>query len=269
MTHTYAPLAAFNAYLRDAGASALASEADEIIERKLATLEAASRTVDAYCGRVFGPRVLTRRYDPPSGGWLDLRDDLLSLTSVTAVDSPGGTARTLTADTDFWRWPYEGPPWSALILHEASTQTWGAASRGTAVAGTWGWLDDRRVSGSTLSSGVTASDTTLTSSGVGFSPGQTLWLESEMVYVTAVSGTSLTVRRGQHGSTAAAHSAGTALLIAAYAPEVVDATLRLALRRWRARDAATLLEVPGSGTIPEGELTILRRTVGHLRVVRI
>jgi hypothetical protein len=96
------------------------------------------------------------------------------------------------------------------------------------------------------------------------------------MYVTAsTGGTALTVRRGQNGTTAATHLASAAAAIYLYPAEVTDATLQIAQRRWKARDAGADGSY-GGGPIPvqvptaaATEMSILSRTLAHLKVYHV
>lgn len=276
--HVYASIAEFNDYLRDAGSVTFVSESALISGRKRATLEAVSRVIDTWCQRSyrarsgFGPRTGTNRYGPVSGSCLHLKDDLLSITSVTAYDSPGGTGTTLTDETDFYKHTgddYDQSPYRALTIHEASSASWGAATRGNHVVGSWGYQDVRVTSASTTAEVLDTSETGVdVTAGTDFSPGQTILVESEQMYVTAIATNTLTVVRGVNGTTAATHITASAISVYTYPVVVHDVCLRLAMRRWKGRDAGADGsdgggDVPGT-TIREGEDTILRRGLSQL-----
>ena len=111
MSHTYATVADFAAYLSDNGSVATALPETRV--RKL--LEAASRRVDGFCDRSefqsgFGPRTGTNHYDGDGGFCLDLEDDVLAVTELRVYDVPGGTAyHTAAQTTDWFAVPAE--PW--------------------------------------------------------------------------------------------------------------------------------------------------------------
>lgn len=268
MTHTYASVAEFADYLRDNGSSDLG---ETLHPEWLVHLEGASRRIDAYCGRSrfgsgFGPRVGTNRYDYP--GWtLNLGDDLLSLGTVTTYESVGGSGTTLTDETDFLKEPYEPAPYRALRIHGDSSATWGGGDRGNEVFGTWGYSNETLSAGTVALASSTATAGTMTAGSA--SPGQTLLVGSEQVYVTAsAGGTALTVVRGVNGTTAAAGTA--AASVYRYPREVTQACLQIALRRWKSRDAGVTGDYNG-GLIPtqtprDTERSILNATVHHLRI---
>jgi hypothetical protein len=88
--------------------------------------------------------------------------------------------------------------------------------------------------------------------------------------VTGLSGTTATIVRAANGTTAAVHANASAIAVYRYPRAVVDVTLRLFLRRWKARDAGADGSDGGgdvSMTTPhEGEDTIIRRTLYGLRI---
>ena len=256
MAHTYASLAKFKDFLRDEGATKYSTVADEIM---LEILEASSRRVDEYAersprfGSGFGPRIGTNRYDPPCGQCLELDDDLLSITSVTTYDTVGGTATTLTDETDFYKEPYGGTPYRRLRIHEASSAAWGTATRGGGViVGSWGERDERVASTTTVSSGLAseaAATTFTTSASPTIQVGQTLRIGTEQIYLTALSGTTATVERGANGTTAAVHANASAIDVYQYHPRVVRTTMRIGHLEWKARDAGNSPNY-GGGQIP-------------------
>lgn len=68
------------------------------------------------------------------------------------------------------------------------------------------------VSSTTLSAAVTSSQSTFTvASATGIDVGDLMFVDREFVRVTAISGTTITVRRGQEGSAARAHGSGAIL----------------------------------------------------------
>lgn len=113
---------------------------------------AASRAIDAYCGRQFGsvsPAVT--RYYTWDGGTYDCRsllltDDIHTTTSlVVAVDTDGDgdTDQTLTSGTDFDLWPAnaaaESQPWRGILLRNASATPFNRYGRGLVVTAQFGW----------------------------------------------------------------------------------------------------------------------------------
>lgn len=281
MSHTYASLPALKDYIRDGGSSGTATTNDA---RLLAILESSSRAVDRYTARSrfgsgFGPRTGTNRYDLASAAnSVELDDDLLSITTATLLDGTAGASLgTPVADTDYYLRGLGGSydsPYREFLLHGEGTITeLGVGYRVGSIEGSWGY-QDVRVSAGTAGT-ASASATSLTITGGSIYAGQTFLWESEQVYVTAsTGGTAITVKRGQNGTTAAIHPTA-AVSVYQYPAEVEDATLQVALRRWKARDAGADASFAGGGlpsqtpTYSASESSILMRSVGHLKVFHV
>lgn len=261
MAHVYASLAQLNDQLRDDGATTFASEAAAIQGRKLGILKAVSRDIDTFCrrsrfGSGFGPRTGTNRYDGDGSSLLRLDDDLLSITSLTIKASLGSSGTTYTEETDFIAHPYDTLPKRRLYGRGTSgSVTFPRSLRSAEVAGSWGYADDRATATATASAIASTTTTSVTvSAGAEFSPGQTLLIDSEQMYVSAVTGTTLTVERGANGTTAATHAAAAAIGIYQYHPDVHLACLEIAVLRWKLRNAGA------DGTDGGGEMPVQRPT---------
>ena len=104
-------------------------------------IEAASRAIDAYCGRRFYAATTTRYYemDAVDGDYLRLDDDLLTITTLTNGDD----SSTTISSSYYWLWPRQGgPPYHSIRLKESGTTVydWEVDSDYfISVAGTWGW----------------------------------------------------------------------------------------------------------------------------------
>jgi len=272
--HTYAHVGRFADYLRDNGSSDLAPNPSWLIH-----LQGASRRVDGYCARSrfgsgFGPRVGTNRYDGTNERCLYLDDDLLAITGGTVGvkdQTVGGNTTTLTDETDFIKGPYDTTPYRELRLPYNTFGVWGWADRSNLVTGTWGYSNETIALGTLALADASTTAGTLTG-GTAYA-GQTLLIGSEQVYVsstagTAVGGTALTLVRGVNGTTAAAGTAAASTYV--YPEEVTEATLEVAMRRWKGRDAGVSGDY-GGGLIPQTgprdtERSILNAAVSHLRV---
>jgi len=279
MAHTYASVAQFNDWLRDAGSTTFASESALIIGRKLSVLEAVSRTIDAFChrslfGSGFGPRTGTNRYDGSGRSTLYLADDLLSLTSVSERTAIGGTATTLTEETDFILAPYDSSPKRLLIGEgSAGTRTFATGHRRIEIVGSWGYADTRITATATGNAiaGTTTNSVTV-SAATECSPGQTLLIDDEQLYIRSIATTTLTVERGANGTTAATHGAASAIDIYTYHPRVVACQQDVALLRWKRRDAGSDATDGGGGAMPQirpnrDELSTLHSHLSGLRAV--
>lgn len=283
MPHTYASLAEADEYMVTGGGAAFLAQPAPIIARKLLALESVSRLIDEKMersdfGSGFGPRTGTNRYDGCGRGQLRLNDDLLSITSITIIGTTGSAATTvLVADTDYYLLDgndgYGAGPYRKVLLNGLGVSSFGSGFRVTDIVGKWGFVDERYTTTTTVASGLSldaAVTTFVTSASPTISPGQTLLIGSEQLYVTGLSGTTATVVRGANGTTAAVHSDASAIAVYRYPRAVVDVALRLFTRRWKARDAGADGTDGGgdmSVTTPrESEDTILRRGLFGLRL---
>lgn len=265
MGHVYATLEELKAYLTggDYGTGRDAS--------LLTLLESSSRRVDGYCkrGSGFGPVVATHTYQSAAGpdpgrppwilqrGRLLLQDDLVDLTDVT-ID---GTVQDIAGFTAEPR---------------ALSGTFG---RGTTivVGGTWGYGYELVSTAAKLDAALNDSDTSATiDDSSPLVAGQMLVIDDEQLLVEAndLDMNVLTVLRAQNGTTAAAHNDEAAISRVRYAAEVVDATMRVAQRRWKMRDAGLTMDFGGGPVVPmssnqDSEVSILRATVGHLAIAVI
>jgi len=225
----------------------------------LALLESVSRGIDKHCGRKFYPLTETRYFN---SGALDFEDtlrlwvdDLLAVTTLKFDrDGDGAYADTL-ASSDYVLWPYQGYPKRAVELDENGAYSlWPDGKKAIEIAGVWGYGNEQRAapydSAGATGTVATAAATTMTvSNSVPFSAGQTILIETELMYVTAVAVNTLTVVRGVNGTMSAAHAAA-AISITAYPQPIVLACLMQVGRLYRRRDSnfATAISNPITGS---------------------
>lgn len=280
MAHVYCSLAELKNEIMDGGATTLGTTNDTPLLGHLASVSALidEKMERSAFGSGFGPRTGTNKYDGKAGSRLRLRDDLLTVTSVTIRDSTASSSTTaLTADTDYYLLNGDGAyspgPYRTLLLHLMGVSSFGYGFRVTDIAGTWGYQNVTVTSSTTMSSGFSSSTTatTFTTSATPLiSPGMTLLVGTEQMYLSGLSGTTATVVRGVNGTTAAVHADASAIAYYTYPPAVREVCLRLAMRRWKARDAGadgsdSGVSLPGS-PIRENEETIIRRGLTGLRL---
>lgn len=234
MSNLYCDLDAFKKRLNITGT------ADDVV--LLVLLEHASRALDQLCNRFFYIKTETRYYDGAASPLL-LDQDLVAVTSLKTDDNGSGDWETAWAATDYELLPYNGSPKYAVAVAR-----WGGKAdfnRGlkktVEIAGRWGYLEETGASGASINEGgqFSASDTTLTvTDGSKFKVGQTLLIESEQLYIQAISANNLTVQRGVNGATAAAHPDATAISVYRYPRPIVEACLMQTARSWKRKDAA-------------------------------
>ena len=191
--------------------------------RKL--LEQASRLLDKYCGRFFYCWEGARYYHGAEKK-LFLPDDVLSITSLKLDFDGDGTFEETMESADYILHPLNGLP--KLWLEINPTGDYGSFARGVKkgveITGVFGYGDGWSAtpytdSGDSVqdSGGINASATSITvSNGANFSAGQTIRIDSEQIYILAVSDNALTVKRGVNGTTAASHDQGASIYIYEY-----------------------------------------------------
>ena len=292
--HTYATADDLRDYLAGTSySSGWTSDAGSI--RRI--LEAASRRIDDYCGGgTFGPLTETRYYDIGSGSLRDspqyqtvaITDDIktsmstpgvvpldgwiVSPTTVTAYGATDrATSETLTEgyNADFWLMPYNSAPKTILKLNEDTTKGLDAGQQTLSILGSWGYTSDTvSVTTSDLIGSTTATSISVTSA-ADLGPAQTILIDTEQLYVTAISGNTLTVERGVNGSTADSHSGGASLYRYDYPELVVQACLDLSKIVFRDRDLGAATTI-GSGEAAisgaAGEINSILMTLDQYQV---
>ena len=263
-------------------------------------LGSASKRIDSYLGRSFGIRTETHTYDIGRGalrndrtfrgygneindypdywssklsgaGIILLGDWLATATTVTAYGQTARTTSTVLTEgigNGFLLEPYNRSPKTLLKLEEDTTASLYGGQQTLTILGEWGWQTDK-VSLSTadeISSTTTAAVSV--TSGAGTYAGDTIIIDTEQLYVSAVSGNNLTVIRGVNGTTAATHSGGVAYYKWKYADDVTQAALDIARTYWRSRDAG-LTSIIGTGEMamsnPAREENAILKRLDHYR----
>jgi len=292
--HTYATADDLRDYLAGTSySSGWTSDAGSI--RRI--LEAVSRRIDDYCGGgTFGPLTETRFYDIGSGSLRDspqyqtvaITDDIktsmstpgvvpldgwiVSPTTVTAYGATDrATSETLTEgyNADFWLMPYNSAPKTILKLNEDTTKGFDAGQQTLSILGSWGYTADTvSVTTSDAIGSTTATSASVTSA-TDLGPAQTILIDSEQLYITAISGNTLTVERGVNGTTGATHSGGATVYRYDYPELVVQAALDLAKIVFRDRDLGAVTTI-GSGdaaiTSAAGEINSILMTLDQYQV---
>jgi hypothetical protein len=197
-------------------------------------MEQASRAIDGICGRQFLVTLETRYYTARHACELFVPDLLVVTTLKTDDDNDRDYDYTWTENTDFELEPANY--WPKWIIRTLPTGRYAfpCTQRGVQIIGQWGYGAGDGATPYT-DSGATVTLTTATvvtgtaSSGTPFAAGQTLLINSEQVFITAVSATTLTVERAVNGTTGAIHTAQPAYIYRYPAP-VASACLLLAGR---------------------------------------
>lgn len=203
-------------------------------------LEAASRMIDAYCRRQFYAEAATR-YFPGSGARLWL-DDLLSITTFKLDGDGDATFETTLATTDYDLWPANRyPKIRADVADNGDYSAFASGvARGVEIAGLWGYGNKISATPYDLTAitvtVATATGTTLTLSADDvIAPGHTILVETEQMFISAVSAGTATAERGVNGTTAAAHSAKAASIYR-YPMDIWQACVQLASAMYGQRE---------------------------------
>ena len=214
----------------------------------LRMLEAASDMIDRITHRHFNTWEGIQYFDGVARVLVP-DEDILSISEL-ALDQNGSQLYATTITTsDYLLYPISGPqlyPKSIIKLTTGSSvgSLGSAILAGIRITGVFGYGNGLSAtpyydSGDTLQSVMSASQPTMTVTNVGgntFSPGMTLRIDSEQVYVTAVLGTTLNIVRGVNGTTALVHLDGIPIYIYTYPSTVVEETLLLATGWWKQRE---------------------------------
>lgn len=222
----------------------------------LRDIEDASRAFDNDClGRHFYARKATRYLSGDGSASLLLPWDLISISTLTIdTDLDGDADLTLVEGTDFRLRPEaaseRGYPYWQLDLIPWGTQVsgWQKGDRAIAITGLWGWSYELETTGltGTVADGTTTTIVANASAAALVFAGDTIVIEDEQLYVSAVNTTNLTVTRGINGTTAAAHSSKT-IYIRRYPRDIEGAIKRRVIaKRWENRTGMPLGE-PGKG----------------------
>lgn len=250
------------ATLKSAGAMNITGTADDTRLRQY--IEAVSRAFDSYLGRHLYSLTATRRFSGNGRNRLLLPQDLIAVTSLKEDTTGDATYDTTWASTDYELAPYEaeptGPagrettrPYWAIEINRRSNGTKTAFARGQKrfeLVGKWGYAETKVDSGSLLNGALTAAATTATvDDGTDFEVAQTIMVDSEQMYVTAISTNTLTVERGVNGTTAAAHDDDATVNIIEYPPPVREAAIIQVMRQWSQRQAGYANQVGEDGLV--------------------
>ena len=207
LDNAYATIGEYKSYRVARGQTASADAADDIQIDLI--LNAASRWIDKYTARKYYPRMGIRYYDIPESRRLWFNDDLLSLTSLTNGDS------TVVASTDYILEDYNVTPYYSLKLKSNVDTFWevdtdSGHERVIQVSGTWGVHDDYArawVAEGSLSTDVAIGATSFVlNAGHTVETGDIIKIDNEIMQGTISSSDTFTpTRRGDNGSSAAAH----------------------------------------------------------------
>lgn len=216
--------------------AALGVTSGAIDSELMALSERVSRNMDRLCGRTFYWRPgQTRYYRANGGAELYLYDDLLSVTTLAVDHGDGSFGTTLVEGVDFYLDPEFGSPKRIVVLEpHGALGSWPFGRRRVRIVGDFGFTNETATVGSVAAGGVTDSATTLElAAGASVSPGDTLVIDSEHLYVSDVGNGAATVERGVNGSVAAAHAASAEVKRVVFPPDLVQAVVMQVSRMQR------------------------------------
>ena len=216
---------------------------DDTTIRKIA--EAASRSIDAYCNRYFYTQSATRYFDGAVKLWLP---DLLSITTLKTDEDGNATFENTLAATDYLLYGHgiedslNTLPYTRLEISENSDYSSFASGirKGVEIVGVWGYGDGISatpyISDTTTNEALDASETAVdVTSATNLSAGQVILVESEQMYISSISSTTLTVERGVNGTTAATHDTGKTISIYQYPADIRQACIDLSVALYQNR----------------------------------
>lgn len=173
-------------------------------------IKSTSGDIDDLSGRRFVPRVESLVYDTPRDGYLCFGNrDILELTTLTNGDGTviGASYYLLDEPNDYPKWRLKLKPSSGLAWVSDSN---GESGQAIAVVAITGYHNDytnawRQID--TLAAAITTTNATAatTTGSALIHAGDFLKIDSEYLYPSAVTTTTLTLIRGVNGSTAATH----------------------------------------------------------------
>lgn len=216
-------------------------------------LAAASRQIDKFCARKFYPETATKYFN----GAVELHiDDLLSIdTFKLDIDGDGTFSYTL-ATSDYILYPLNVYPKVEIKINRNQGDYSNFASgieKGVEIIGLWNYAESATPyssSGTTITASDGSTTAVTAADGTALAIGQTVLVESEQMYISAISDNNLTVKRAVNGTTGAAHSAKTAYIYE-YPEPIVHAVLIQAMRWWKRKDSAfqDTVAIPETGQV--------------------
>lgn len=230
----------------------------------LTAIEGASDTIDSECSRTFQPYTATKYFSPTGSSSLTLPigTDLIAITTLKTDDDGDGVFETTWATTDYVLLPRNAlvgpapsPYWQIRVAADGD-YSFPVGDDLVEIVGTWGYALDLLTLAATTSEVLDASETGVDVSSVSeIEVGNTIQVDSEQMYVTAINTLTLTVERGVNGTTAATHLTAATIKRHRYPRNIALATQLLAMKNFRRKDAP--FGVAGSGEM--GTLIMMPR----------
>ena len=216
--------------------------------------EAVAEQIDRITHRHFYSFHDVRLFDGNGKTRIPLRWDIARVTTLKEDDANSGSFSVTFSSSDFVTWPYEADstqdvdharPITRLEINTKGSGTQDVFQEGRRryqLTGVFGYTERVRDTGSkTASSSFTASSTKFTvTASTRVSPGDTVLIGSEQLYVVARSSSAdaVHVMRAANGTTAAAHSSSATIQRYVYPAAITQAALMQTSRLWARRENA-------------------------------
>lgn len=265
MPHSYLGLKA----LKSVQSIASTDTSDD--SRLRAVLEAISVAIDDLCERTFRIYLATHYYTPAYADRLYLDHDLLAITTLKTDEGGDGTFEyTWDSSDDYHLKPFNAaarkrPYWEIAVPGSGGDYSFPCGvSRSVEVVGRWGYWQDLETLTPTVNEVLDTTETGVdVTDGTVFDVCQTILVDSEQLYITAISGNTLTVERGVNGTSAASHSSGASIQRYRYPGPIVEAARILAARIFKRPEAAFGL----MGSAEMGTASVIARTDPDVRML--
>lgn len=242
-------------------------------------IETASRLIDDWLGFHVFPGVETRYYTPRDTERLSFDRPLLDVTALRTDSSGDSSFGTTWATNQYHLTPYnataENPPqpyWGLEVRTSSTNRLPRGTPRSVELVGTWGQHNQRDNSSASPATGLNATQATFeVGSATAVHVGQTIRLDNEQMFVTAVATTSgglLTVERAVNGTTGATHTSGAALTVYRYGLQVERGCLyqaQMDFRQGKADPAFGGSAFGESGRMPSAQVDLHPRVRAMLR----
>jgi hypothetical protein len=242
-------------------------------------LEAVSRVIDEYLGRHMYSQTATRYFTGNGLACIKLPWDLIAVTTLKEDTTDNATYDTTWGTADYILVGVPGDPsrydhaptGRAYLVNtkpyeaiEVDTRSTGSKSnfpinqRNFELVGKFGYSESTLTAVSLVDDAdFTATELTFTvDDGTEFSIGQTILIDSEQMYITAIATNLLTVQRAINGTTGATHANNAAISIIEYPEPIREAVLL---------EAGLLMETRGYrrqlGNFETGIITPFGRTL--------
>lgn len=210
-------------------------------------LDVASRIVEGHCNRNFYVSTASKRFDVRDRCGVTV-DDLIEVTQVVEDWDADGVYERTRERMDYVLYPLDtdpqsrhGVPYHSLRARpRRGMRFFPKGQAAVQISGRWGYRSHFvSVFGYVSNSGsaITAASRSIQMDDArNVQAGHTVLIDHEQMFVRQVAASVLTIERGLNGTSAAAHQDASLVKRLVYPAEVVEATLLIAVDRWRRRD---------------------------------